>query len=35
MSYLTNPYRFGSGFDLTDLKAYYTFDNNPATGNLS
>ena len=34
MSYLVNPYRFGSGFDLTDLKAYYKFDNNPATGNL-
>jgi len=37
MSYLTNPYMVtpsGSGFDLTDLKAYYKFDNNPTTGNL-
>ena len=31
-----NSYRFstGSGFDLTGLKAYYKFDNNPTSGNL-
>ena len=34
---ITNPYMVspsGSGFDLTGLKAYYKFDNDPATGNL-
>jgi len=35
-NFVINPYRFasGSGFDLTGLKAYYKFDNDPTASNL-